>query len=211
MATAFERFAEAVSNLDAREDIHLKDYLVRTKTYKSIFDNPRKIDLVVGLKGSGKSALYRTLTDDDSTNTGGKTIRIGISPADATWIQESQKVNLLQFSESAKTGLALYILRHIAENVDSLPDRAKIRNEILKPLNMIFERVKSLQGFSIFGCGVTWKAPDGTEGHFKRIPKEQASTAITLLQKLVSAEFEIHVVTDDADRIFGGRRSISIS
>ena len=206
MATskAFDKLADAVANLDGRQDAHLKDYLVKTKTYETVFASPHKLDLVVGLKGSGKSSLFNTLTERFDERRGeSKLIRIGISPTDATWTGELQKVNILQFSNSAKHGLAVYILRHLTENLESLPDRARIAKEVLRPASALLTRLKSLQGISIFGCGVSFKAPD--EGAaFKPVPKGEMTSAVSLLKKLVATGFRVEVVTDDADRIFGG-------
>ena len=203
----FEKLSDSVAELDARKDEHLKDYLVQTRTYKKILADPRKVDLLVGLKGSGKSSLYNTLTQPfpKEESSSRKIIRIGISPLNSTWDLEASKVNILQFSESAKSGLAIYILRHLDENIDSYAEKIAIKNQISKPFSALASLVKSFQGISILGCGVSFKALDKTKGKaLEPLPKSQTDPAIEILKKFTDRGFRIEVVTDDADRIFGG-------
>jgi hypothetical protein len=86
---------------------------------------------------------------------------------------------------------------------NSPPDKAKIKNEILKPFNALLTRIQSLQGISILGCGVSFKAPDESAS-FKPLPKGEMNSAVNLLKQLISTGFKVEVITDDADRIFGG-------
>jgi hypothetical protein len=198
---SFKRFTEAVSTLDSRKDSHLNDYFVKTDTYKVILDEMKKVELVIGLKGSGKTSLYNTLT---STSGRGQ-VSIGISPSDAHWTHQIQNVNILQFAESVRIGLALYILRHLQSHIEDINDKARIKQELFKPLLTLFNRLKGLQGISIFGCGVNLKVPDGANKEsFEAIGKSESASAIKLLKDIVSSGYSVRIVTDDADRIFGG-------
>jgi len=202
--SSFKRFVEAVSTLDSRKDSHLNDYFVQTDTYKLILGEGRNVELVVGLKGSGKTSLYNILTSQSTKDKIG-TVSIGISPSDAHWAHQIENANILQFAESAKMGLALYILRHLQSPIDEINDKIRIKNELFRPVLTLLDRLKGLQGISIFGCGINLKVPDEIKKQeFKAIGKNESAPAIKLLKSIVDSGYSINIVTDDADRIFGG-------
>jgi len=86
----FETFVKSISDLDARKDRHLREYFVETSTFNSIVENPRQAELVIGLKGSGKTALYSMLTDQSTILGGGQNIKIGMSPSQSCMVTQDR-------------------------------------------------------------------------------------------------------------------------
>ncbi len=102
-------------------------------------------------------------------------------------------------------GLALYILRHLQSHIDEINDKIRIKNELFRPVLTLLDRLKGLQGISIFGCVIILRVPDEIrKQEFIAIGKNESAPAIKLLKKIVDSCYSINIVTDDADRIFGG-------
>src|ERR1700722_4955040 len=112
-----EAFVAAVSALDARTDTNIQRYFVRTAAIDSMASVADPSFAVVGLKGTGKTTLYRALVEDWATKGTHKTI--GLTTQTTSFETYFEKINCLQFETSVRAGMLLLILKLIDDNIAS--------------------------------------------------------------------------------------------
>src|SRR5436305_1104841 len=94
------RFIEAVSALDGRADQSIQEYHVSTGVFKKIVASGAPTMAIVGLKGSGKSTLYRSIAERWVWEP--KLIAAGLSPETASFEPIASNLNCLQFEKAVR-------------------------------------------------------------------------------------------------------------
>lgn len=198
-----QKFIDAISALDARIDGRVRNYFVDTWVAQRLRQRTTGAAGLVGLKGTGKTTLFRALGEgwlpDDQV------ITIPISPSTSEFETSSEKTNCLQFEQSVRRGMAISILDRLSkENAKSWgldPDWWRQRAAILDPRERVGSALRRFKGFSILGCGIQWNGEKTGEAEFS-LTAQDDSKVIELLRRATEKGLRVRVVLDDPDRLF---------
>lgn len=204
-----QKFIDAISALDARIDGRAKDYFVDTGVAQRLRQRLSGGAGLVGLKGTGKTTLFRALGESWLPDSG--VITISISPSTSDLETSSEKTNCLQFEQSVRRGMAISILDRLnTENAKSghLDNNWWIqRSAILDPKSRIGSALRRFKGFSILGCGIQWNGERSGEVDFA-LTAQDDSNVLNLLRTATARGLRVRVVLDDPDRLFTRQGSL---
>jgi energy-coupling factor transporter ATP-binding protein EcfA2 len=205
-----QSFIETISELDGRSDQQIRSYYVETAALKRIRQSNVPSIGMVGLKGSGKTTLFRLLTEAWVEEPG--TIRVGLAPDRSEFEGYADRLNCLQFANSVRSGMAIFLAELIDENIKLLPaeERSRLtawierKAAIFKPGTVAVDLLKRLRGLQILGCGLEIgdASERGNEFKLQRIPTVESSAIWSLLTDFQSYNIRIRIVVDDPDRLF---------
>lgn len=200
-----DAFVKSISSLDARSDNNIKNYFVLTDAIRAASDLTAPSRAIVGLKGAGKTTLYRALVEQWTPQPDITTV--GLSASDATFDTYFEKVNCLQFEASVKVGMLLFLLRLINENIDqfgghgSPTDWAERTKLLFNPTQKIGALLNRFQGFSVMGVGLTLRPGERIET-FQPLQRDDLQELVRVLKDFGASGRKIRVVIDDPDRLF---------
>lgn len=205
MSVSRDIFIKSISALDARTDSKVNEYFVLTNAIGSIREATSDGVAVVGLKGAGKTTLYRALTEGWGAEE--SAVSVGLSTDVAAFETYFDQINCLQFERSVKIGMALFILKLIDENVleaggfNDAFQWLERRNEILAPGSRLDQALKRSQGLAVMGIGLSVRTPDASTG-FDPITTDDVSGVMELLREFNGSGHKLRIVVDDPDRLF---------
>lgn len=205
-----ERFIEIISELDGRSDQEIQSYYVETAALKRIQNSKTPAIGMVGLKGSGKTTLFRLLTETWLEEPG--VIRVGLAPDRSEFEGYAERLNCLQFANSVRTGMAILLAELIDKKIELLPpqDRSNLapwaerKAAIFKPGTVAVDLLKRFRGLQILGCGfeIGDSADRDHSLKIRQIPKADNSAIWSLLEDFQKYNIQIRIVVDDPDRLF---------
>lgn len=205
-----EKFIEIISELDGRSDQEIRSYYVATAALKRIQKSKTPSIGMVGLKGSGKTTLFRLLTESWIEES--KIIRVGIAPDRSEFEAYAERVNCLQFANSVRAGMAIFLADLIDQNIKILPaqDRSNLapwaarKAAIFQPGTVAVDLLKRFRGLQILGCGfeIGDSASRGNEFKIRQMPEEENSAIWSLLEEFQKHNIQIRIAIDDPDRLF---------
>ena len=120
-------FIEAVSELDGRSDQRIKSYYIETRALERIRKSTVPAVAMVGLKGAGKTTLFRLLTEDWSDEP--NIIRIGLAPDRSAFERHVDRINCLQFAKSVRQGMLILLADLIDESRGNLSGDQRTETE----------------------------------------------------------------------------------
>jgi hypothetical protein len=200
-----DEFIHAISTLDARSDRNIRHYFVLTDSIRSAIESKARSQAIVGLKGSGKTTLYRALVEGFAPSSAFMTI--GLSATESEFDTYFEKVNCLQFEASVKVGMLLFLLRLVDDRIDefggmgSPADWAERKRALLNPRRRIARLLERFQGFSIMGAGLTLRPGERVQT-FQPLPRQDVQDILELLRSILTSDRYLRVVIDDPDRLF---------
>ncbi|WP_454761723.1 P-loop ATPase, Sll1717 family [Caulobacter segnis] len=205
-----DKFVEIISELDGRSDQQIRSYYVQTAALKRIRNSKTPAIGMVGLKGSGKTTLFRLLTESWIEESG--VIRIGLAPDRTEFEGYAERLNCLQFANSVRTGMAILLADLIDKNIELLPPQARSslapwterKTAIFNPGSMTVDLLKRFRGLQILGCGFEIGDPVDRSNDLKirHIPEVENSSVWSLLEDFKNYNIQIRIVIDDPDRLF---------
>lgn len=199
------KFIASVSSLDARTDLDIDKYFVSTKSIEAARNSDRPSIAIVGLKGSGKTTLYRSLVEDWVGPS--SSITIGLANDSVAFEAYFDKINCLQFEQSVRIGMMLFVLRALDEHIrgfeqdPSLSLWLKRKEKLIDAGGKISGLFKRFQGLSLMGVGLNFKAGE-TPQRFSPLSKSETGELESILDEFGSNGPSIHIVIDDPDRLF---------
>lgn len=199
-----QKFIEAISALDARADDQARNYFVDTHLARRLREQTKGSVGLIGLKGAGKTTLFRALTEGWVPES--DVITIPISPTTSEFEASSDKINCLQVEQSVRRGMAIMLLSQLVkEGVGQHPkfsaDWIRKRSALLNPSEKVGDVLRRFTGLSILGCGIEWNGEKGRAGNFQLTPQEDTKV-LDLLKEAGATGIKVRVVLDDPDRLF---------
>lgn len=200
-----QQFVKAVSALDSRTDRNIREYFVPTRTLGNAIAADSPAFALIGLKGAGKTTLFRALVENWQGEDGVTTV--GLSTTSAEFDTYFEKVNCLQFEESVKRGILLFILRQIENNISKFPKDPHLgdwlirKEKVLKASSQAVGLLKRFQGLSVLGCGLTLRPGEKIQS-FDPLPAKETSGITELLREFGKSGRRLRIVIDDPDRLF---------
>lgn len=199
------KFVNSVSSLDARTDLEIEKYFVPTKSIQAAHRSKRPTIAIVGLKGSGKTTLYRSLAE--GWNEVPSSIPIGLANDSVAFESYFDKINCLQFEQSVRTGMMLFILRALDEHKDGFGEDPKFslwlrrKEKLLDASGKVARLLKRFQGLSLMGVGLNFKAGEAPQ-RFSPLTKPETDELESILDDFGQNGPGIHIIIDDPDRLF---------
>ncbi len=201
---SLQTFLQYIKESDARSDSTLVKYSVQTQSLSRLASTTDPAFLAVGLKGIGKSASFRLLTELDNNKLIQK-----ISAKTQYNLDISGSRPTLQYVETLKGELIVQILIGMLtthkdhELLKSVPQDLMQEAKIL--VEDIWGKVKTVLGrlgsVSILGFGVGFRPSDKKDMHSRFIERNQYDKALSLVSKL-SKILHMRIVVDDPESIF---------
>jgi hypothetical protein len=200
-----QRFIDAVSSLDARTDVNIENYFVETGSINAVRTSTSDGVAIIGLKGTGKTTLYRSLVEQWQGHDGFHTV--GLSNDTASFEAYFDQINCLQFERSVRVGMAFFLLKLVDKHIvadsswSGIPAWIDRKNKLFAPGSRALEILKRFQGLSIMGVGLTLRAPDNNSA-FEPVTSDEADEVLDLLKSFNGGDRRLRVVIDDPDRLF---------
>ncbi|MDP3379119.1 MAG: hypothetical protein Q8S53_12215 [Brevundimonas sp.] len=212
MNDARDKFIRAISEgLDARNDDSIRNYFVDTRVAQGVRARRSGSMGLVGLKGTGKTTLFRALTQEWFPEP--DVVTIPISPTSSAFESANAKANCLQFEQSVRRGMAIMLLDRLdgtalhSGNLGS--EWLKRRAALLSETGAVGKVLRRFKGFSVLGCGMQWNAEASDEADFSLSPQDD-NRVLEHLRAATSAGINIRVVLDDADRLFTRQTKLDV-
>lgn len=225
---SLQNFHQSLQRLSADSDNDLLHYFAVTTALRTLADLSSSKVLAVGLKGVGKSAAFRYLTEIDTS----PDLIIGISPSSShqptpglnknkleIYSYQAQlptvRVNWAICKEQFEHDLVIETLRVISTKKAFF--KSKINAKHLSAATKRFNSYKKLllgalgrfRGASILGCGFTIGGPTGGSLAGLRSTRE-AQESLTLLKAICDSGFAIRVVIDDPELVLSASQELDI-
>jgi GTPase SAR1 family protein len=178
---------------------------VTTRSIEAAKNSDRPSIAIVGLKGSGKTTLYRFLAEDwggDSSS-----LSIGLANDSVAFESYFDKINCLQFDQSVRLGIMLFVLRALDERVRGFEQDPSLRGwlvrkeKLLDAKGKVLSLLKRFQGLSIMGVGLSLK-PGEAPQRFMPLTASELEEVAGVLDEFGRNGPKIHIVIDDPDRLF---------
>lgn len=208
-------FIDTVSELDGRNDQHIRSYYVETHALQRIRCSNVPAIGMVGLKGSGKTTLFRLLAEDWAEEP--NVIRIGLAPDRAEFEAYAERINCLRFENSVQQGMLILLPQLIHEQIKTLPNAVQAtlaewierKDQLFSPGTDAFGVLEKHRGLSILGCGLELGQAATRERalRIRSLPEAESEAILSLLQSFSEFGLKIRIVIDDPDRLFdhGGK------
>ena len=200
------QFHSLCQKQNAKNDKSLKDYFVVTSTIKDLLGSENKSILLKGLKGIGKTATFRYLTEQETT----PSIIIPISLANYNCFLKSSDINSKAACEQFKQDIAIECLRVFYEQ-----NKKDKKNDLVIEAKKHFSKYKEalekyaghFGGISVLGCGFTIN--QGSSPVLVGLQdKKDSDEVIQLLDKIGKSGISFRIVIDDPEEIFSATRFI---
>jgi hypothetical protein len=195
-------FLASTEQLDAWRDADLGRYFTPTDSVSALADPASRRVLAVGLKGIGKTATFRFLTQFDRS----QDVTVGIHRKNYSVYLPPGRLNHAACQRQFEHDLVVEALRAVAE---AKPSLARLDGALLKraqnQVSSYREAVRKLatrvSGISILGCGFNIHQDDSTPLVGLR-REEDVQAAFEVLRELVGAGVRIRIVIDDPELVF---------
>jgi hypothetical protein len=196
LRNAFSTFTAVKSN-----EPNLINYFVHTNSIKKIKES-KNICIVSGLKGIGKTATFRELTEFDRNSD----IIIDISPDMYSLNLPSVDLRSVIYSNEFEFELAIELLqKFITRSELHIRIDPKLVKEAKSHVKTFIDDLKSLggriKGISVLGCGFDLSDPKtkiltGLKG------RNNEFAALETLKKIANAGITMRIVIDDPEEVF---------
>lgn len=202
-------FRGACQRLDGGRDQNLTSYFEITEALNELarFDTPQT--LAVGMKGVGKSAAFRYLTELDQ----GADVVVGLTPENYTLHLPNKDLHYSTSMKQFEYDLVIEALRAIdgrrAEISKKIPAEKlkRAKSQVTSHLKLLKEVAGRVGGISVLGSGFTLNNPRssvlvGLEGDTR------LSTAREVLEDICSYGIKVRIVVDDPEQVFSASREL---
>lgn len=192
----------AFETLDARDDEHLGEYFYVTEAVGTLL-KPLEANIAVGLKGVGKTATFRYLTEYESS----KGIVVGINEYTHSLHLPRRDLHYSTCRTQFEIDLVMDALRAVDEHRTSLKgvcDRTLLdqaHNQFNSYQQLLEKYLGWFGGGSVLGCGFTLKKQN-TPVVVGLTRTNTAQGADRLLKSLCDAGVKIRIVVDDPENVF---------
>lgn len=199
-----ELFIQYIKESDARSDESLRKYQVQTQALGRLSSMKDNAFLGVGLKGAGKSASFRLLCEDLAVDL--------VQPISAQ-TQEPYSIAgmrpTLQYVEELKGDLLLQTLVSLVQSPQVSRTRTKLDGALTQEASVLVSEIwgkakhalGSLAGFSILGCGISFRSAGKREAASRLTSRNQYSDALSLVSR-ITEKCTVRLVIDDPEAIF---------
>ena len=193
-------------------DPNLSRYRVDTHALKRLALPTDKAFLAVGLKGIGKTACFKSLSEGRGVD-----FVQGISAK----TQEQQEISgsrpTLQYVEEIKAELVLQALITLVKSLKTDKKLArKVPNSLHQEASVLVSDVwgklkdvfGSLGGMTVLGFGISFRNKNKKEPSLKLVARDEYDNAFSILERL-SKFVSFRIVVDDPEAIFAGDERIN--
>jgi hypothetical protein len=188
----------------------LKNFFVLTDSIRQIKEN-KDVCIISGLKGIGKTATFRELSEFDTT----QDIIVEIYSDKYTLALQNSNLRAINYSHEFEYEIAIELLQKVVESKDLHP---KVPQKLLREAKshidaFIGELVKlggRVTGISVLGCGFNLSDPEkkvltGLRG------RENEIKALETLQSICDAGIKARLVIDDPEEVFFTERTLNVN
>lgn len=194
--------------LEARDDENLVYYFTLTRSVQGLAQF-NQVSIGVGLKGAGKTATFRYLTEYDTE----KQIAIPINESTHSLHLPQRDLHYSTCRSQFEADLVMDALRAIDENKSALASvcDAKLLDSASKLVHNYKEALKKYLGWfggiSILGCGLTIKKQETPVlvGLGRKQPGPQPDK---LLKQICDSGVRLRIVVDDPENVFSSSREL---
>jgi hypothetical protein len=185
-------------------DENIRQYFVRTDTIRFAQESSINSFAIIGLKGAGKTTVYRALTEDWAS-AGTKRISVGLTTESIGLERQFGQLNCLQFERSVRSGMMFFVLKLLDEQAaspikdDSLSSWFGRKERLLRG-SRLASLLSTVNNLSVMGIGVGWKGDD--DKVFEPISDTEDRSVQNLLSSLNGSGLRVRIVVDDPDRLF---------
>jgi len=209
MILSVNSFYNSLRKLDASADKDLKNYFEKTQPIRLLEDFSSNKVLAIGIKGIGKTAAYRHLTESNEKNT----IVIGINWRKYTLYLQNRNLNYSSCQKQFEHDFIIEALKAVTENSNKI--KSVVSNQLIKMAKAQFTSYKDIlknaagqfSGISILGFGFTLNKPD-TPLLVGLCPENEISAAKKILQDICRAGVRIRIVIDDPELVFSATQDL---
>ena len=195
-------------NLDSATDEKLQSYFTATGAIGRLSDFGSRRSLAVGLKGVGKTAAYRYLTEFDNT----PDVVIGINIDRFSLSLPNRNLHYATCRKQFEHDITLEALRGVTEKRVSLKTRISKHylDAAATEVRTYIETLKSVAsrfgGLSLIGCGFTVRQADAVVAI--GLGKQSEVNAPRVLKAVCEAGIKIRIVVDDPEQVFSASREL---
>ena len=205
-------FHQSCRQLESGTDEHLKNYYVKTSAVSDISKVDSVKTVCVGLKGVGKTAAYRFLTD--SANLPG--VIVGLTHEDYSVNLPNRGLDYSACMKQFEHDLVMEGLRAVTQDPASAKKIGKsllsaAEKQLTSYVDILKKYLARFQGLeiSLLGCGFTLPSPERPVAFGLRKERD-LKEARQVLKDICAAGVKIHIVVDDPEHVFSITRELDV-
>jgi hypothetical protein len=211
---ALSAFQRSCKMLRAAQDDKLADYYVVTPSVSNLAGFATGCGLAVGLKGVGKTAAYRHLSDFDRST---PDVTVGIDSDRYSLYLSDRNLKTDACRKQFKHDIILEALRAFSASPDSVkkkPDANLVKaagKQVETYAALLKKAGARMQGFSIsvLGCGFTLPTGASPVALGLRAEKD-VDSALNTLKAICNSNVKIRIVIDDPENVFSATNKLDV-